>query len=170
MRGECIILGNVFIKGDLISNLGTNLFIKGDLNLTGSCLGFSSIVANNICVDDKLSVLEKVITTNGSISAKSIAASTNISSYTNIHSDSFIDSNYGEITAKGEIIAKDYIRSGGGISSYFSITTKGTLSAQTRILAGIASHRIPHLSERKITCSKLLGGTVSTGDLVETNP
>ena len=60
------------------------------------------------------------------------------------------------------------INAGTGINAGWGINAKLTISAKLRIFAGLCLWRLPTDKETTITCSKLEGGIVAFGKLIET--
>ena len=69
------------------------------------------------------------------------------------------------LKAAGRIFAK----AGSGIEAGDGIEAVKTISVRLRIFAGLVTWRLPELDELKVTCSKLVSGTVAFGELVETS-
>ena len=72
------------------------------------------------------------------------------------------------IEAGGYIEASEYIEAGYGISAGLYITAKSTISCGLKIFAGICTWKNIEDSDKTITCSKLISGTVEYGLLKET--
>jgi NDP-sugar pyrophosphorylase family protein len=74
----------------------------------------------------------------------------------------------GSIEAGSSIEAGGSIEAGVGIVSMLYIKCKGELKAGLRIFSGICNWRDITDEDKKIECSKLTGGEIVFGDLVET--
>jgi hypothetical protein len=73
----------------------------------------------------------------------------------------------GRVQAGGGINAGRGIEAGGGIKAGFSVTCELEISSGLRIFAGLCMWRIPTSDEFKISCKKVISGTVAFGTLEE---
>ena len=72
------------------------------------------------------------------------------------------------ISAGRGISAGDGISAGYGVNAGYGIRAKLELSASYNIFAGTSRHIKAEGDDKKITCGKLVKGTIAYGDLVET--